>query len=103
MNIGCDIVSNNRLMNVNERFLDFVLTDKEKFEYTKHGLNYLYGRFAAKEAIMKVLRDTKKIVFTDIEVLNDKDGAPYCVNYSNIKISISHEKDYTIAVALLIE
>lgn len=103
MNIGCDIVKNNRLINKNERFIDLILTENEKIEYKKVGKTYLFGRFAAKEAIMKALPNTKTYNFLDFEILSDSNGEPYCKNYKNIKISISHEKDYTIAVAIVID
>ena len=49
---------------------------------------------------MKLLRNTKELSFHDIEILTNSNGEPYS-NFSNISISISHEKNYTIAVALL--
>ena len=103
MNVGIDIVENKRLLNRNERFIDLVLTGKEKIEYQKRGLTYLCGRFSAKEAIMKALNNTKKLNFLDIEILTNKDGSPYCTNIQNIKITISHEKNYTIACAIIIK
>ena len=35
MNIGCDIVENNRLKNKSERFIDLILTTDEKIEFRK--------------------------------------------------------------------
>lgn len=99
MKIGCDIVENERLNNVNQRFIDLVLTDKEKELYLKKGKQFLYGRFAGKEAIMKCLNNTKKLSFLDIEILSDENGKPIS-NIEGIDVSISHEKSYTIAVAL---
>ena len=52
---------------------------------------------------MKALDNTKKLTYLDLEILNKEDGSPYCVNYDNIKITISHEKEYTMAVALVEE
>ena len=101
MNIGCDIVENKRLEKKDKRFLDLVLTKKEQEEYKKRGLSYLCGRFAAKEAIMKALPNTKNYHFLDFEVLNKEDGSPYCVGKDFIKLSISHEKDYTMAIAII--
>ena len=103
MNIGCDIVENNRLKNKNQEFIDYVLTEKEKLLYKEKGLSFLCGRFAVKEAIMKVLPNTKDLNFLDFEILNDSLGSPYVVNRPDIKISISHEKNYTVAVALLVK
>lgn len=99
MNIGCDIVKNSRFINKNQRFIDLVLTPQEQVLYKKFGLNFLAGRFAAKEAIMKCMLQTKDLHFLDIEILKDELGAPTC-NIPNISVSISHEKEYTIAYAL---
>ena len=99
MKIGCDIVENIRLQNKNQRFVDLVLTPREQIEYKERGKTYLYGRFAAKEAIMKILPNTKERDFLEIEIVTNPDGSPKC-NIENIEISISHEKDYTIPVAL---
>lgn len=101
MKIGCDIVENKRLLDKSENFIDKILTDKEKQLYkTRNNVEFLAGRFAAKEAIMKCLPNIEKYTFTDIEILNDEKGKPYC-NIDDIEdISISHEKEYTIAVAL---
>ena len=100
MNIGCDIVENNRLKNKGDRFIDLVLTEYEKQLYQEKGLPFLCGRYAAKEAIMKVLPNTKDIAFKDLEIVNNSQGSPYCVQHPEIALSISHEKKYTIAVAL---
>ncbi len=102
MNIGCDIVSNKRLENKSQRFIDLVLTSKEQEEYKKKGVFYLCGRFAAKEAIMKALKNTKSYNFLDIEILTNINGEPYCSSLKNIKVSISHEKEMTMAVAIVI-
>ncbi len=103
MNVGIDIVENNRLKNKSKDFIDLVLTTKEQEEYKKRDDYYLYGRFAAKEAIMKVLPNTKELNFLDIEILTNSDGSPYVSNYPCIKISISHEKNYSVAIALKTE
>lgn len=99
MHIGCDIVENKRLKNKSQRFIDLVLTKNEQVLYESEGILFLTGRFAAKEAIMKCLDNTKEVNFLDIEILKDENGAPIC-NIENINVSISHENDYTIAVAL---
>lgn len=99
MNIGCDIVKNARLKDKKDNFINKVLTEKEKDIYKKEGLLFLSGRFAAKEAIMKCLPNTKELTFLDIEVLKNEDGSPK-VNIDNVLVSISHENDYTIAYAI---
>lgn len=101
MNIGCDILENKRLKDKDLDFIKLILTENEILEYNDRKESYLYGRYAAKEAIMKALPDTKKYSFLDFTILTKSDGSPYVVNYPNIKISISHEKEYTMAVAII--
>ena len=106
MDIGCgvDIIEINRIKNdiesIGDRFLNRVFTDRE-IEYCEskkaQKFQHYAGRFAAKEAIMKALSDTKKYSFIDFEILTNPDGSPYCANNSNIKISIAHENKFTIA------
>lgn len=99
MKIGCDIVENKRFNNINDNFVRIVLTNKEIELFNKYGLNFIIGRFAAKEAIMKCF-DCKIYNFLDIEILKDISGKPQ-VNIPSVELSISHEKDYTIAVAVI--
>ena len=54
----------------------------------------LTGIFAAKEAVIKCTLD--KLSFNDIELLPDNNGIPYTSGYS---VSISHSKDYAVALA----
>lgn len=105
-NLGIDIVENERIDINNNDFINCVLTPKEKELFNlKKGhkkLEYLCGRFTAKEAIIKALNDEKPHM-QEIEILNKKNGAPYAIfkNYK-ILISISHEKNYTIAIATIL-
>ena len=103
MNIGIDIVENERLKDKSEDFTNLILITNEQLEYKKKSLSYLCGRFACKEAIMKVFPNTKELNFLDFEILNNPDGSPYVSNYPNIKVSISHEKNYSVAVAFKAE
>ena len=107
MNIGIDIVENERLKDKSDDFINLILTSHEKEEYKKRGNTYLYGRFAAKEAIMKALPNTKELNFLDIEILTNIDGSPKVTTNSNsnnnIKVSISHEKNYSVAIAIITE
>jgi holo-[acyl-carrier-protein] synthase len=101
--IGCDIVHVNRIRKQNETFYKRVLTEKEQELYLSfteaRKLEFLAGRFAAKEAIYKACNDTK--VISNIEVLNDESGRPYCnVDGYKIHISISHDGDYAMAYAI---
>ncbi len=68
------------------------------------------GRFAAKEAIKKCILSSGELVqvdFTAIEILNESNGAPIVspieiLSFSSLKVSISHESDYAIAMAILV-
>ncbi len=101
--VGIDIVKISRIESIirsnGKHFLKRVFTDKE-ISYAGGFLNrseHLAGRFAAKEAIIKATG--KKIPMNEIEVLNDENGQPYS-NINGIKLSISHEKEYAVAIAL---
>ena len=69
------------------------------------------ARFAAKEAIFKAIShliDNKfSISWKDIEILNDNKGRPYAnifisnISKIEIDISLSHIKDYAIAMAVV--
>lgn len=107
MEIGTDIVENKRLINKDIKFIKKILTDNEYSIYVskkskQKKLEYLCGRVAIKEAIFKCL-NLKSLDFNEVEVLNDKNGKPYTTfNNLNFKLSISHEKNYTIGIALLL-
>ena len=104
MRIGCDLVYVPR---VKERIAEAVLTDKERLDMAScpegKRLEFLAGRFAAKEAVMKAYGvGMKGMLFTEIEVSYDENGAPYATyKGQRIAISISHDGDYAYAVALL--
>jgi len=64
----------------------------------------LAARFAAKEAVIKVISKEEPLALRDVIILNRKNGAPYCKlkkNLSvNIFLSISHIEDYAVACAV---
>ncbi len=106
--IGTDIVENIR---VNQSLTRRVLSDNElkafeqlKLEQRKQ--EFLCGRFAAKEAIIKACSQANIEVFMrDITILNDQLNRPFVANPKfesyQILVSISHEKDYSIAFAII--
>ena len=57
----------------------------------------LAGLFAAKEAVKKASRAHMGLAWQEIEVLPDADGAP---GVAGFMLSISHSKDYAVAVAM---
>ena len=122
LGIGVDIVQNKRIKILinNKRFIKRVL-GKNEIKFFNKKLNkveYLSKRFAAKEALAKALGTgfRQKIQFKDIEILNDKIGKPYYlkskkidqtilkkfnINKYNLFLSISDEKDYSVAFTIL--
>jgi len=99
-----------------ERFLNRVFTPVEQ-QYClgrKREMEHLAGRFAAKEAVLKVLGTGWRngIRWTDIEVTNEPSGQPKValtgrcreiadeMNLSDVLISISHIKTHAIASAI---
>ena len=122
LGIGVDIIQNKRLKNLifNKTFLSRTFS-KNEIKISKNissKTNYFSKRFAAKEAFAKSIgtgfRDN--LNFKDIEILNDKKGKPFYLkskkidtivkkkfkikNY-NLFLSISDEKDYSIAFTII--
>ena len=86
LGIGSDIVSIERVRTLyqkyGQQFLKRILSENEEksMNALKEDLriNYLARRFSAKEAVSKALGTgiSKGIAFTDIEILNYKNGRP---------------------------
>ena len=120
LDIGVDIIEIYRikeLLEKNPRFLERTFTNNEVEYFKSKGLKAetVAGNFAAKEAISKSIgTGIRKFSLRDIEVLRDELGKPIvktynnfkqiCIDYnvSEIKVSISHCKDYAIANAIVI-
>lgn len=105
MAVGVDLCKISRI-SLDERFIDFVLSDKEKKAMNKRikKEEYLASRFAAKEAFLKANhKGLGEIKMNEIEVLNYENGAPYivCNNIVYKNVSISHEDEYAIAVVII--
>lgn len=106
MKVGVDMVKIDRIDN-EERFADFILSANELNLYNnrKNKKEFLAGRFAAKEAFLKAnKKGLGDISFKKIEVLSEDSGAPY-IDYENkrYEVSITHEKEYAMAVVILDE
>lgn len=99
-----------------DHFLDRILTPSERAycERHKNPLPHIAGRFAAKEAILKVLGTgwRGQIAWTDIDIANDEAGQPH-VRLSGhtaeiatqrgirqILLSITHAEHYAAASAI---
>ena len=122
LGIGVDLIQNNRIKSLikNKSFLRRTFSNKEvKFsDNTKNKTLYFAKRFAAKESLSKALGTgfRNNFNFKDIEILNDKLGKPYYLKSSkinnivkkrfktksyNLFLSISDEKDYSVAFTIL--
>lgn len=105
MEIGVDIVSVVRIKKIIEKwgdkFLERIYTSKEKtFCLQRKNFEECFaGRFAAKEAVFKAFGDIN-LRLKDIEIVERKVYIKGNLN-ENIKVSISHEKDYAISVAVI--
>ncbi len=117
---GIDLVDFPRIEDMvkrhGERFLDRVFTAAEQ-EYAnsnKNGIEKLAGRFAAKEAVLKLVGTgwRGKIAWTDIEVINTETGQPQVkltgevkkiadkLGIKEISVSITHAANFAIASAV---
>ncbi|QVK05683.1 holo-ACP synthase [Mycoplasma mycoides] len=101
-NVGIDIVENKRIK-LKKEFIIKVLSTNEiqtlNTKTKKQKKEFLAGRWAVKEAIIKTLDQAISMNKIDIEYVNQK---PVIQNkeLQNILISISHEKKYAIGIAL---
>jgi|TARA_B100001173_G_scaffold4703_1_gene4160 holo-[acyl-carrier protein] synthase len=122
LGIGVDIIKNERISKLikNNKFKNRIYSTKELklSKKTKNKIAFFSKRFAAKEAFSKALGTgfSSNLNFKDIEIINDKKGMPkYAENKKIIKIvqrkykikkfnsflSISDEKDYSTAFAII--
>ena len=111
--IGIDLVELERMASIiekQERFPERVLTLTEHAHFlilSKHRqLEFLAGRFAAKEAFGKAMGTGigKEFSFKDLEVMPNEKNKPVAKStlFSGvIHISISHSKEYAVAQVVL--
>ncbi len=116
---GVDIVKINRIKKIlsekKDVFLDKIFTEKEKHYICKKNKRpeTIAGMFAGKEAVSKVLgTGLGKVGWKDIEIYHDKKNKPYIklqgeaikisegLDIDEIHLSISHERDFGIAIAV---
>ena len=122
LGIGFDIIQNKRIQNlINKKTFIKRTFGKNEVKFSKKILNktsYFAKRFAAKEAFAKSLGTgfRNNLNFKDIEILNDTLGKPYYHNSKkisntikkkfktksyNLFLSITDEKDYSVAFTIL--
>ena len=117
---GIDLVDCPRIEQMIERhgrrFIDRVFTASEQAyaDSNKDSIEKLAGRFAAKEAILKLMGTgwRGKIAWTDIEVVNNAMGQPEVtlvgevkkiadgLGITHISVSITHTANFAIASAV---
>ena len=122
LGIGIDIINNKRIRTLinNKSFIKRIF-GKSEIRLSKkitNKTNYFAKRFAAKESLAKSLGIgfRNNLNFKDIEILNDKRGKPYYfktkkidniinkkfkIKKYNLFLSISDEKNYSIAFTIL--
>ena len=122
LGIGIDLIKNNRIKSLirNKSFIIRTFSKNEIKLSNKNfnKTNYFAKRFAAKEAFAKSIGTgfRNNLNFKDIEIFNDQIGKPYYykskkinnivynvfkIKKYNLLLSISDEKDYSIAFTIL--
>src|SRR5580698_4223218 len=110
MDIGVDIVEIDRISKSvrNPRFLARVFTPQEVTycRARKNSAQHFAVRFAAKEAVWKAVGHPK-LLHRDIQVRNRSDGKPEVIFPAafrhltrKVMISLSHGRDYAVAMAI---
>jgi holo-[acyl-carrier protein] synthase len=117
---GIDLVDFQRIEDMVKRhggrFLGRVFTEAERAyaDANKNGVEKLAGRFAAKEAVLKLMGTgwRGKIAWTDIEITNNPSGQPQVnltgevkkiakkLGVKHISVSITHTANFAIASAV---
>lgn len=120
LGIGCDIIEIGRIKGSIQRhgqhFLDKIFTSGEQSYCQKYRdpAPHYAARFAVKEAVVKAFGTgiSHEISWLDIEVCNDDNGKPRVIlspkvqntfNLPELQISMSHCKEYAMAMALWIK
>ena len=119
--IGTDVVSLSRLKKIDgmERFAKKILSEKELSIFTNliesKKITYIAKQFAGKEAVSKAFGTgmSSPVMFQNIEILRDDNGKPILNALNDLKklltdlgitkshVSLSDEKNYAIAFAIL--
>ena len=120
--IGTDIVNINRIKNAfkknKQQFKKRIYTNFEikSCEKRKNKIECFAKRFAAKEALFKALGSNGKLKFSDVEIRNNKAGAPKFeikgISLKNLKktfknkkfkihLSLSDDKPWAVASVII--
>ncbi len=113
--LGIDIIKVERIRDAltrfGERFTKRILTDAER-AYVRNRPETMAGRWAAKEAVSKVLGlGVRGVGWREIEIVRLPTGQPTVrlhdralrradqLGMSRVAVSISHEREYAVAIA----
>lgn len=119
---GVDIIEVKRIRSSIRKwgraFLDKIYTKRELDYCKSKGApeQHLAARFAAKEAVYKAFGGDGKtpIAWTDVEILNEKNGKPKVIlrgnakklkqsrGITNVEVSLSHTKNYAVGNCILL-
>lgn len=113
--LGTDIIEIERIRKAiaKKNFRDNVFTETEQAYCQSRGKNSAASyaaRFAAKEAFFKALGTGILMPLTDVEIVNDKRGAPKINLHGRFKtltdgkkfsISLSHSRDFATATCII--
>lgn len=112
--IGLDITELKRIASMagrQKRFAERILTRSELDQYyelsEKRKIEFLAGRFAAKEAFSKAFGTGigRQLSFQDIEIRKDQNGKPYIIctklSQATVHVSITHTKEYAAAQVVI--
>ncbi|MEG0034299.1 MAG: holo-ACP synthase [Bacilli bacterium] len=107
MGVGIDIVAIKHIKNyktlakkiLSEKEYEIFLTKKAE----ENAINFVAGRYAAKEAFLKANKvGIGAINFQEISIINLNSGQPILYyQEKEYEVSISHEKEYAIAIVIL--
>lgn len=118
--VGLDIVSVSRIeravQQYGDRFLKRILgpTEQRLLADRRDRYQFVAGRFAAKEAVLKALGEILDMrpPLRELQVVAGKSGAPCLIlpqslqeklGVSRLYVSITHERHYAAAVAIIAE
>ncbi len=111
--IGIDIVELERIRSIlarSRKLPERILTPREKARFDElppaRQVEFLAGRFAAKEAYAKALGTGigRHLSFQDIEIATDAYGKPRIAAHRErevVHLSISHSRDYAVAQVVI--
>ena len=101
MDVGIDITSIERFKDKKTRFIEYILTNEERADFSccvdANKARFLATHWACKEAIFKATQDKDYLKYT---IKKDENGKPYVLGHDDMKISISHEGDMVVAICI---